>query len=563
MAATETRRVSRIARPPGWRRALQLVGWNALLLLAGLALIGAVGEAHWRLRAPFMEIHDAATWSLAVGPTRPPNAETRHTNNLDFWVESRTNSLGFMDREPIGVERAAASCHVAVIGDSFVQAVQVPVADKLHVRLEEMAARELPHLDVTTSAFGIGATGQVNQLAFYDEFARHLRPDLVVLVFVPNDFRDNSPILDGVGRGIDPDRLRRVSATRGADGAIALRPPHPEVSRLAPTPPRRRSAHERAADWLAGVSFFARWLHRKTSVVLGPSPNPALLAGVEALSRRSPRHAALLDGWRPTTPERIPEPFFTSAQEDLPAVYKDALDFTAFAFDQFKERTHRDGAALVILSTHAMRARGGLGFDRMAALAASRGIPIIDQYDHMRRQGVRWRDAEWAHNGHWNAAGHQWAAEAVLEWLKQNQDVCTMRKRPAAPPRPPWLADYESIASGEPAARSVFDVHLRGNAVSYLKSPCAAADVRARFFLHVYPEDAESLPARRRRHGFDNLDFDYHGLAALAWGGRCIATRTLPGYPIARVRTGQFTPEDGHVWVAEFAVGAVEDEQNR
>ena len=34
-------------------------------------------------------------------------------------------------------------------------------------------------------------------------------------------------------------------------------------------------------------------------------------------------------------------------------------------------------------------------------------------------------------------------------------------------------------------------------------------------------------------------------------------------YPIARVRTGQFTPGDGHVWEAEFAAGAVEDEQKR
>ena len=24
---------------------------------------------------------------------------------------------------------------------------------------------------------------------------------------------------------------------------------------------------------------------------------------------------------------------------------------------------------------------------------------------------------------HWNATGHQWAAEAVLEWLKENQQV--------------------------------------------------------------------------------------------------------------------------------------------
>ena len=52
-------------------------------------------------------------------------------------------------------ERAAASCHIAMIGDSYVEARQVPIADKFHVRLEELAARELRHLDITTSAFGI------------------------------------------------------------------------------------------------------------------------------------------------------------------------------------------------------------------------------------------------------------------------------------------------------------------------------------------------------------------------------------------------------------------------
>ena len=37
------------------RRALRLVGWNALFLVLGLALIGVVGEMYFRLRAPFLE----------------------------------------------------------------------------------------------------------------------------------------------------------------------------------------------------------------------------------------------------------------------------------------------------------------------------------------------------------------------------------------------------------------------------------------------------------------------------------------------------------------------------
>ena len=117
-----------------------------------------------------------------------------------------------------------------------------------------------------------------------------------------------------------------------------------------------------------------------------------------------------------------------------------------------------------------------------------------------------------------------------------------------------------SVTAGEPAARSVFDVYTGENTVTYLKSPCSEADVQAPFFLHIIPKDVEDLPANRRQYGFDNLDFHYRENAALAFGGRCIAKRPLPDYPIARIRTGQFTPEGDQIWMAEFPVGAVEGE---
>ena len=122
---------------------------------------------------------------------------------------------------------------------------------------------------------------------------------------------------------------------------------------------------------------------------------------------------------------------------------------------------------------------------------------------------------------------------------------------------------YRSITAGEPAARSHFEVYLRENTVSYLKSPCSAADVQAQFFLHVVPEDVEDLPADRRQYGFDNLDFHYAGSGAPVLGGRCIAERPLPDYPIVRIRTGQFTPGDGRIWETEFPVGPVEGGQGR
>ena len=543
------------------RRTLRLVGWNALFLVAGLALIGVVGEMYFRLRAPFLEIDAPYAWSPTVGRTLTPNAEVRWTNRLDFWVESRTNSLGFLDREPIGLERAAASCHIAMIGDSYVEARQVPIADKFHVRLEELAAEELRHLDITTSAFGIMSTGQVNQLGYYDEFARHLHPALIALVFVDNDFVNNAPILSGLRWGVDPDRLTAVSATRGADGTITLRRPHPPTpgSRLAIMASTSPPWYSRVTDRLVDLSPFARWLELKTPAWFPADADPELIAQVALLSRRSPRYAALFDGWRPTTRGDLQEPFLYA--QDLPPVYEDALDFTAFALDQFKERADRDGAALVILSSHYIGTRGDLGFDRLTALAEPRGIPVIDYNDYVLRQGADpKRDARWKHNRHWNVAGHQWAAEALFEYLEQSQEICTMRKRPTSPPpRPSWLTDYESIAAGEPAARAGFDIYLRENTVTYLKSPCRAADVQARFFLHVVPESVEDLPADRRQYGFDNLDFRYGGSAALAFGGKCIAEHQLPDYPIARIETGQFTPDEGQIWKAEFPVRAVRD----
>ena len=544
--------------PQNFRHALRLVGWNALFLVLGLALIGVVGEMYFRLRAPFLKEVDASfAWSPTIGRIYTPNTEARWTNRLDYWTESRTNSLGFVDREPIGLERAAASCHIAMIGDSYVEAREVPIADKFHVRLEELAAEELRHLDITTSAFGIGNTGQVNQLAYYDEFAQAFRPALLVLVFVANDFMNNAPILDGLQRGMDPDRLIEVSATRGADGTITLRPPHPPSaeSRLATMASTSPPWHTRVTDRLSAMSPVEKWLTIKTEAWFPADTDPELIAWVELLSRRSPRYAALFDGWRPTTRGGIPTPFLYA--QDLPPVHEDGLDFTGFALDQFRERADRDGAALVILTSNYMGTRGDLGFDRLTALAEARGIPVIDYHDYVLRQGAEpRRDTRWKHDAHWNTAGHQWAAEALLEYLKENQEICTRRKIPTSPPPlPSWRMDYESIASGEPVARSDFDVYADENTVSYLKSPCSAADVQAPFFLALYPEDVEDLPADRRQYGFDNLDFRYPGGAALAFGGMCIAKRPLPDYPIARIRTGQFVPVEGgfnNLWEAEM-----------
>ena len=104
------------------------------------------------------------------------------------------------------------------------------------------------------------------------------------------------------------------------------------------------------------------------------------------------------------------------------------------------------------------------------------------------------------------------------------------------------------------AAGGAFDLYLAGGRLVYAKEPCAPQDVRARFFLHVFPAAEDDLAAGSREQGFDNLDFLFwtHGVLR---DGACLVAVTLPDYAIARIRTGQFGGE-GELWSVELPAPA-------
>ena len=110
---------------------------------------------------------------------------------------------------------------------------------------------------------------------------------------------------------------------------------------------------------------------------------------------------------------------------------------------------------------------------------------------------------------------------------------------------------YDAAISGEPAAVSGYNLYLQDDALYYAKQPCGPADVEARFFLHIYAEDANDLPFHHRPLGFNNLDFDfhYHGLLA---ANKCVVQRYLPEFPIERIHTGQFASGGEVVWEVEL-----------
>ena len=108
--------------------------------------------------------------------------------------------------------------------------------------------------------------------------------------------------------------------------------------------------------------------------------------------------------------------------------------------------------------------------------------------------------------------------------------------------------------AGAPLIRSDFDVYLDDKTLMYVKDNCRVSETSPWFFLALYPVDESDLPAERRQHGFDNLDFLFHDYA-FHRGKRCIARTPLPDYDIARIYTGQYIhrADDSfeHLWEGE------------
>ena len=399
------------------RRWRSVVGWNVLFLSLGAALIFIDWEAWFHLRAPFTEARRPTRFAPGVGLLNEPGAEMRWTNHAEFWVAQRANRWGFLDREPLTPDQAAQTCHIAFIGDSFVEAMEVPVADKFQVRLEELAARTLPRLNIATSAYGRSATGQINQLPFYDEYARRLRPKLVVLVFSRNDFKDNHRLLAGIIKGWDPDQAPYVVAEKTADGAFALHPPDPAWRRspIASGPPEEGSPA-------------LRWLRRKTGRVPGAglTLDHPLRRRAELLAQR-PRYQSVIEA----TLSRMPESSLADnlktrklSQDPASPLFGEAVEFTAFALDEFQRRVAADGASLWLLLASTI----GDAADPIRVivddLTEARGIPVVSLHDYLVRQGREGFEGIFPFDGHWTPTGHQWAAEALLERLQRRPGVC-------------------------------------------------------------------------------------------------------------------------------------------
>jgi lysophospholipase L1-like esterase len=182
------------------------------LAAASLALSLAAAEGVLRYAGfsyPLLHVADEL-----AGLRLRANAEGWYRSEGEAYV--RINSHGWRDAER-SLERPAGALRVAVLGDSFTEALQVPLEKTFPARLErelnECRPGGVPRVEVLN--FGVSGYGTAQQLLTLRERVWQYDPQVVLLAFLPlNDVANNS-------RALEPWHARPFFVP-GSGGALVL-----------------------------------------------------------------------------------------------------------------------------------------------------------------------------------------------------------------------------------------------------------------------------------------------------------------------------------------------------
>ena len=220
-------------------------------------------------------------------------------------------------------------------------------------------------------AIARSGVGQASELGFYHA-NRQIKPDLVILMFVGNDFANNSILLESLRSGFHPDHLPWWFPTIDNDKRCKLVPPSP--------------------DW-----------------------DKYLLANqsdrIARLRARSAEEVRLLDTVMPELVDSV----FYYPEGKITEIYEHAVELTKCSFSLWKEAAARDGFKLLIVATDDVTIPNMSGQIDGSRAPGELQLPLFDLYPAWASHGVA--NGKFKFDGHWNADGHRWSADAIFEYL--------------------------------------------------------------------------------------------------------------------------------------------------
>lgn len=161
------------------------------LLFLGFFIFLVVLEIYLRLRGyrspsyamvdkkTNLVVHKPGIYEYVYPPVNPCLKNRLRINNLGFH-----SCKDYFHNKPSGVYR------IVVLGDSYVEAVQVPCDKTFHYILEEKLNSYF-NGKFEVLNFGVGGGGRLSSLLYLIEYAEQFKPDMIIDLFVYNDIRDD------------------------------------------------------------------------------------------------------------------------------------------------------------------------------------------------------------------------------------------------------------------------------------------------------------------------------------------------------------------------------------
>ncbi len=377
-------------------------------MLLGSSFVGALLLGELVLRAAgiafpiFSRPDDERGWALR------PGARGRFEAEGGSWVV--INRDGLRDREHSRT-KPPGTLRIAVLGDSYAEALQVPVEQTFWSVLEGNLNRSGSEhgWQVEVLNFGVRGYGTAQELLTLRCCVWDYSPDIVLLAFVSgNDLSDNSPTLDR-----NPTRFVRPYFRLTPAGW------RPDRSYLG-------SWRHRTGKLVAPFVAYSRILqlaNRAQNVLLrrrrtgSPAPTGERQIdreiGLDARSYVEPEDEAWKDAWR-TTEELVAVMAREASERGARfAVVSVANPIQVYPDSTIRQRFARQlGVSDLLLPGRRIRAVG----DRT-------GFPVLDLAPELQRYADRHRS--FMHGspntapgvGHWNPLGHRLAGEQIASWL--------------------------------------------------------------------------------------------------------------------------------------------------
>ena len=213
-----------LTRVPRGRKFLALI--LTLIVFPILAVVAL--EVFFVLFVPVTDV-PFHFWDPILGPRRAPNQTGRYIYGEVINAPYHFNAQGWNHPHDYQLEKPPGVRRVCIVGDSMIEALQVPGDQAMFVRAEKIMSR--PERPVQWYAFGCSGWGTTREEAAIRHYLLEYQPDVVLLMFVQNDPVDCSPYvvklesyvphydLDDVGRLIRrlpgpwaPSGFRRLAA---------------------------------------------------------------------------------------------------------------------------------------------------------------------------------------------------------------------------------------------------------------------------------------------------------------------------------------------------------------